>query len=178
MILGLNRNSIHFISLPVLLVVVFGCQSNEKTKLPVAGNLASSHTPSQKLRFECQYTYKDFSVDKFDGKKSLIDYKSNKMGRNYKSAITWAYNEFGLQFGGHYGLARWSNGTNSIQGVIIDLIDGKIYDLPSGSLDYGYKEDSRLFIVNPPDSAGFYDTCFYCKPEAWIWNETKRRFEK
>ena len=169
-----------FIAIVILLGI--GCHDSNSVRKengsPRIDSLPESLTSAKRKMFEYPYKYNDFKIDTFSSKKALIDFNSNKQANKYKSAIVWSYNKFGLEFGGYYGLARWGDGPNTLHGVIIDFRDGKIYDLPDGSLDYGYQKDSRLLIVNPPDSLGFYDDCFYCKPEVWIWNESAKKFEK
>lgn len=83
-----------------------------------------------------------------------------------------------MNFAGHYNLARWGCGTCSINGTITDLKTGKVNDLSPAMLDYEFQKDSRLLVINPPDSSGFYDYCSYCEPELWVWNENKKKFEK
>ncbi|MCU4189185.1 hypothetical protein M9Q43_08420 [Flavobacterium sp. HXWNR29] len=61
--------------------------------------------------------------------------------------------------------------------VIIDRRTGKIYDAPNSELGYKFKADSRMLIVNPPDSLGFYDDCSYCIPKIYILNEQTKKFE-
>lgn len=162
----------------IILWGLVACQQKTKPTLPgKARSNEQPQLPQSKIKYHPLFSFPDFPVDTFKGSRSPINFESNKIAPKYKSAISWAYKEFGLQFGGHYGIARWSYGPNTVDGVLIDLKNGNVYNLPTGSNDYSYKKDSRLLIVNPPDSAGNYDTCFYCVPELWLWNETGKKFE-
>jgi hypothetical protein len=55
-------------------------------------------------------------------------------------------------------------------------MDGNVYEGFIAPLGFDYRKDSRMMIVNPPDSSGFYYDCNYCHPEIWIWNEDLKKF--
>ncbi len=150
--------------------------SNIKTTVKVSRVILSQ--PIQKLKFTTPIEYNKYELGKFSGKPSVINYSSNINANRYRSAINWSIDNFNVNFAGHYNLARWGCGTSCINGVITDLITGRVYDIPSATIDYQFKIDSRLLIVNPPDSNGFYDECNYCEPELWVWNDEMKKFEK
>jgi hypothetical protein len=60
---------------------------------------------------------------------------------------------------------------------VIDLSTGIVYDGPTGSTGFQFRKTSKLVIVNPNanDNA---NTCAFCSPEYWVWNETKKKFNK
>jgi hypothetical protein len=130
-------------------------------------------------KFEPYLAFSDFPTKLYlKGKPAEINYNSNRTAKRFKTVITDTYNDKKAEFAGTYVFARWGCGTSCQQSAIIDLRDGTVYDGPTASLGYQYKVDSRLLIVNPPDSTGFIADCPYCLPEFWIWNEELKKFEK
>lgn len=130
-------------------------------------------------KFQPYISFNDFKVAHlFDSKKAPIKYNSNITARRYKTVITEAYNKEGQNFAGHYCFTYWGCGSPCQESALVDLEDGKVYDGPAASLAYAFKKNSTMLIVNPPDSAGFYEDCAYCIPAIWIWNENKKLFEE
>lgn len=77
----------------------------------------------------------DFSFEKYNSKvlsvkKALINYKSHPLGLKYKTAITEQYNNGEVNFAGHYLIVLWGAGAGQSMGVMVDVLDGKIYKLP------------------------------------------------
>ena len=54
--------------------------------------------------------------------------------------------------------------------AVVDLKTGKVYNgLPSG-IGYSFNKDSRLMVVNPPDSTNLFDiTIPFAIPEEYEW---------
>lgn len=131
------------------------------------------------LRFKPRVTYNDFKVDtlKFTSK-APIQYSSNRLARQFKTVITETYQQEGLNFGGHYCFVKWGCGSPCQMSAVVDLRTGIVYDGVDASVGYEFKKDSRLLIVNPPDSSGFYFDCAYCEPIVYVWNEEKKSFEQ
>jgi hypothetical protein len=165
----------------VALLIFFSCRSKETNKTVVAisykRNIAKAD-PVRREKFTSPIQYEKFSVDKFAGRRAGINYSNNNTARRFRSAIKWSIDKFGVNFAGHYNLATWGCGTSCQNGAITDLKTGKVYDIPMASFDYEFRNDSKLLVVNPPDSTGYYDDCSYCEPELWVWNESKMKFEK
>jgi len=132
------------------------------------------------VKFEPYISFEDFKVEEiYIGRIAPIDYTSNKTAKLYRSTIREAYKNSTPTFGGHYCMAEWGCGSPCHAGAIVDLKTGKVYDTPAGAIRYDYKKDSRMIIVNPPDTTGFYlESCLYCIPEIWVWDETKKEFKK
>lgn len=165
----------------VPLLLFFSCRSKETKNnvgaLPDKPQIAKLDTISRK-KFSEPIQYDNFRVDTFTGKRADINYSSNRTARQFRSAINWSMDKFGMNFAGHYNVARWGCGTSCINGAMTDLKTGHVYDLPPASLDYEFQTNSRLLVINPPDSSGYYDDCSYCEPELWVWNEINKKFEK
>jgi hypothetical protein len=54
-----------------------------------------------------------------------------------------------MSFAGECVVVEWGCGTGCQSGVVINLRDGSIHDLPVAEQGYEYRKDSRLLIVNP-----------------------------
>ena len=149
-------------------VKIWGDTSNGKTVIEYAS-----------YKFEPYISFNDFKVNGiYKGQKSAINYNSNSIAKQYKTRITDTYKSEGLNFAGHYCFVFWGCGSSCQSSAIVDLANGKVYDGPSGSLRYSFKINSKMLIVNPTDSSGFYDDCAYCYPEIWLWNENTKLFEQ
>jgi|WetSurMetagenome_2_1015567.scaffolds.fasta_scaffold67048_1 hypothetical protein len=132
-----------------------------------------------KIKFEPYISFTDYKVYKvYKGKKAPIDYNSNKTAKMFKTRITEGYKKEGANFAGHYCFIYWGCGSPCQESAIVDLTDGKVYDGPSGGNGYDFCINSRMLIVNPPDSDGFYIGCFWAHPEIWIFNERTKKFSE
>jgi hypothetical protein len=130
-------------------------------------------------KFKPHVHFDDFRVDSLYNKQpAAIDFSSNPGAKRFRTVITSAYQEEGLTFAGHYCFIEWGCGSPCQSCVIVDLKTGKIYDGVSAALGYQYQRDSRLLIVNPTDSSGYYLDCGYCEPLVYVWNERDKRFEE
>ena len=166
----------------ILFTLLLACNSPEPQS-DMKQMTKTDTIPSQKVlvqikKFIAPVTFADFEVDTFKGKKATIDYSSNPIAKRFQTVITDAYQKNNIMFGGHFIFVRWGCGTSCKSGAIVDVKDGKVYELPMATLDYSYAKDSRLLIVNPPDSTGHYEDCGYCEPELWEWNDKQKKFEQ
>lgn len=131
------------------------------------------------IKFKPYIRFTDFTQTVTDSqRKTPIQYSSNAIATEYRSVITKAYNNKGVNFGGHYCFVEWVCGMDCLRSVLLDLNTGVIYNAPTGTLGYAYKKDSRMLIVNPPDSTGFYLDYPYFEPRIYIWNEKSKKFEQ
>ena len=134
---------------------------------------------STKKKFVPHLSFAEFRSNlRQSGDPAEINFGHNQTAKQYKTIISEAYRKKTDLFAGNYVFVRWGCGTSCQQCAIIDLKDGEVYNGPPASLGYDYRADSRLLIVNPPDSAGFIADCSYCSPEFWIWEEGLKQFEK
>nr|WP_315218414.1 hypothetical protein [uncultured Flavobacterium sp.] len=125
-------------------------------------------------------------------KKAKINYQSNSTAKTYKSRITEGYNAGKIDFAGHYILIIWGCGTGCISGAMVDIRDGKVYDIPldEETAYYGcyseederalYKPNSRLFITTSCNQTEIENSekiklekTFFIN----VWNEPKKKFE-
>jgi hypothetical protein len=145
---------------------IFGDTTIEKEKIYLTS-----------IKFEPYVSFDDFQVERIDSvAKADLDLTSRKGAGRFKTRITDAYKADTVNFAGHYTFAWWGCGSPCQDGVIVDRRTGKIYGVPSASLGYDFRPSSRMLIVNTPDSAGFYDDCFYCKPVIYVLDEETKEF--
>lgn len=131
------------------------------------------------LKFEPYIDFDDFKLEMIDNKKySDLDLKSNSEANNYRTRLREGYKADKANFAGHYTFVYFGCGSPCQISYVIDRKTGKIYDSPSAALGYDFRVNSRMLIVNPPNSSGFYDDCFYCKPIIYIFNEQTKIFEE
>lgn len=128
------------------------------------------------IKFEPYISFEDFKVDTIDRVKANLNLSSNKEANRFRTRITNAYKADTVNFAGHYTFVSWGCGSPCQSGVIIDRKTGNVYDAPSAALGYDFRPNSRMLIVNKPDSLGFYDDCFYCKPLIYILDERTKEF--
>jgi hypothetical protein len=159
----------------------FSCHAKEKknnlTSISAKQiNTTIRNTDNKKISIPI--SYENYEVDTFSNKSENVKLSGSPTVKRFHSTIKWSIQHFGTNFGGHFNLARWGCGTSCINGAITDLKTGLVYDIPAASLGYEFRINSRLLVVNPPDSTGNYDNCSYCEPELWLWNDHKKSFER
>jgi hypothetical protein len=129
------------------------------------------------IKFEPYISFEDFQVDEINTVKAELDFTLNKDAYRFRTIIREAYKADTVNFAGHYTFVWWGCGSPCQDGVIVDRRTGKIYDAPSASLGYDFKQNSRMLIVNPPDSTGFYhDNSVYGKPAIYVLDEKTSEF--
>jgi hypothetical protein len=150
------------------LVKIWGDTTIDKSKI---------HYPE--IKFEPFIYFNDFIVDSlFKGQKCPIDYNSNRTAKRFITIITDTYAHTKLNFGGFYTLVAWGCGAPCQECALVDWRDGKVYDGPNAALGFDFRANSRMLIVNSPDSTGFFPDCAYCQPQIWIWEENIKMFKE
>ena len=123
-------------------------------------------------------SFQQFKVDTSVTVTSVpIDYNSNPTARRFKTRITNEYKN-GTNFARRYTFVYWGCGSPCKASAIVDSKTGKVYDGPSASLGYDFRNHSRLIIVNPKSLVGSLGDCPFCKEQKWVWSEGKKIFEK
>jgi hypothetical protein len=169
----------------ILSILLTSCNDKEThlKKTEVAHDTVTPRKPKTEvvtdlIKFEPHISFSDFEVD-VENANTKPDLNSHELGQKFRSAIKEEYENDESLFAGHYSFAYWGCGSPCQMSVIIDKRNGKIYDSPTASVGYKFQKNSRMLIVNPPDSLGYYHKdCAYCKPEIYILNETTKKFEK
>ena len=129
----------------------------------------------------------DFERYKVDAEKitkhAPIDWTSYPEARDFRTRITEAYKTNEIDFAGYYVTSIFGCGASCIMGFMVDVRDGKIYDLPLGEENSCMFADdraigrltSRLFIASICRENLEAKKVYY---KAYLWNEDKKEFEK
>ena len=129
-----------------------------------------------------QIPFDNYKVDyKKNNAKAKIDFNSNPIAKKYRTVILEKYLSGDINFSGTYILITWGCGIACISGVIVNVKDGKVYDLPTdgewggiGNLYHANKSSSLLVtsLSSMPVSEGIEAIEKY-----WNWNESNKKFE-
>ena len=150
------------------LIIFLSCKNNSNQKNIVTGS--QTIPPSDTA---IVYRFSDFKVDTFNGKKATVDIEHNPLAKEHWLAFLPPSTSSKLAFAGHFAIVRWQHTANAVGGLIVDLVNGDVFELPKCSLGYSYTKTSRLLIVNPN---GQGKDCYACKPEYWIWDDSLKVF--
>jgi hypothetical protein len=141
--------------------------------------LISISAVAQKLSFN------RYKVSVYTGRRAKVIIKGNPLAEEYRIIIKDTYyskshmkkwrHSTGLNFAGHYCFAWWGCGSPCQDGAVVDLRTGKVYHSLTASLGFEFKRNSRLVIVNPGETI---DSCAFCKPEYWVWDERLKKFKR
>ena len=115
-------------------------------------------------------------------KKAPIDFSSYPEARSFRTRITEGYNEMEVNFAGHYVATYFGCGASCIMGFMVDVNDGKIYDLPLGegkmcfwALDRAvHLASSNLFISSVCKENENDKEVFYI---ASLWDDEAKEFK-
>ena len=135
---------------------------------------------SLRKKFIAKYDFNDFPIDKVVLKNDLtkVDVHSTEFGKGYRTIIRQSFDYGITNFAGKYILNYWGCGSPCALGVIINVESGKIVELPVSSAGYKYEINSRMLIVNPPDSIDFYYNSFQYEPSIYILDTIQNEFIK
>lgn len=131
---------------------------------------------SVSIKFEPYVSFDDFLVDSVEAGKKPLDFSTNKEAYQFRTRIRDAYNTNTANFAGHYTFVSWGCGSPCQQAAIVDRRTGYIYNAPAAALGYDFRVNSKMLIVNVPDSLGFYVDCIYCKPQIYVLDEDRKSF--
>ncbi|TPE46059.1 hypothetical protein [Pontibacter mangrovi] len=110
----------------------------------------------------------------YRGKLAPLDEASHPDAKTYRTMLRKGLEE-GINFAGKYTVVSVGCGTACQLHYVVDNQTGKVLDKLQGSMGAHYSADSRLFILNPPDSTVNYDACNNCSPEAYVFENGKFR---
>ena len=123
--------------------------------------------------FRPEKTFEDYPVKEiYRGPlPAKLNFSTCTWGKMYKTMTQYGF-EQGVAFAGHYAFAAWGCGSNCQSCSVIDLHTGNVYAGPDAMNGYQFRIDSRVLVVNRPDSNGLYGNCAYCTPEQYLWTGT------
>jgi hypothetical protein len=116
-------------------------------------------------------------------RKAEIDWPSLPEAKNFKTRITEGYKNEAVNFAGHYVAVVFGCGAGCVLGFMVDVRDGKIYDLPLGEENSCFfmedaalmRPESRLFISAVCKEEAESAKVYY---KAYLWNEEEKTFKK
>jgi len=154
--------------------------------------LINAKSYSQKLE---DYTFEKYKTPQFStAKNAKINYASNPTASGYRTNVSYGYNSAKPTFASYYVTSTWGCGGGCITGVMIDVRDGKVYDLPinedtsyngcfsqdiSKDDRYKFQKDSGLLITSVCSEISVVGTDKYKDEKEYfifIWDETKKKF--
>lgn len=173
------------IPLYMLMCVIIGCTGREHnqsetsstkrntttTQTPTANNKQRNISPL--VKFKPEVSFNEYKVGVQTIKAEL---NFSPLYKSFKTVISNAYKKNDCLFAGHYSFIWWRCGMPCQCGVMVDRRTGRIYDIPVASYGYQFEKDSRMLIVNPPDSNGYYENIPECTPEVYVLNEHTKAF--
>jgi hypothetical protein len=122
--------------------------------------------------YETDGKYRVTSI--YKGNMPKLDDASHPDAGPFRTALHSSMSE-GINFAGKYTVLTIDCGSNCQQHFIVDRESGKITDRIQSSIGAKYSLNSRIFIVNPPDSTIDYSNCNYCTPQAYVLENNKLR---
>ncbi|TDG35593.1 hypothetical protein EZJ43_13305 [Pedobacter changchengzhani] len=145
--------------------------------------VSTTEEPEEDITAKDSINFDKYAVDVQEVfKKAPLDFSSYPDAKFFRTRIIDAYKSNEIAFGGHYIGTIFGCGASCIMGFIMDVRDGKIYDLPLGEknmcswdIDKAISNpDSRLFISAICKEDENSKTANY---NAYVWNEEKKVFE-
>ena len=188
----MQQHIFNYLLLP-LLGLIFGCQQQsdeEKTlasthpKLEKRLELDSAKTES--TTDENQGVYERYRItmdeyrsdnryrvtEQFESKQAPLDEASHTDARQFRTALREGLKQ-GINFAGRYTIVTVGCGTACQVHYVVDRSNGKVLDKLQGSAGASYSPDSRLFVLNPPDSTQNYAECQDCAPQAYMFENNR-----
>lgn len=125
-------------------------------------------------QFHPEKSFEDYPVTgRYTGPVPALNFRTCEYGKRYITMTRYGVQE-GVQFAGYYAFARWGCGAPCQMCAIIDLRTGNVYAGPYATGGYEYRVDSRILVVNPPDSSGHYfANGVFPGPEQYLWTGTE-----
>lgn len=166
-----------------------------KTNFLILFLLVSATFYSQTI---AEFQFKNYKTPKFlNSKKAPLDFSGNKTAKAFKTTITRSYKTAKIDFASYYTIIIWGCGTGCINGAMVDVRDGKVYDLPlsptnaySGCFNnainddkedrYEINKNSSLFITSVCEEADTKKANQKLQTKTYfvnMWNEKIKKFK-
>jgi|GEM_PF-2151689 len=133
--------------------------------------------------FITKFKFDNYKVPVFSGRKAKFNSNISHTARLYRTALREEYKLQEVNFGGHYILVTWGCGAPCLGGALVDVKNGKVYDVPYSYIGYDFRKNSRLLITNPPyitSSADIHLAYLVNRgtdiPEIYVFNEATKKF--
>jgi hypothetical protein len=103
-----------------------------------------------------------------------LDFSKYKYKKSFITVTKEGVKDNGVNFAGHFCFVYWGCGSPCKLSAVVDMKTGIVYNGLSGETGYKFKKTSKVIIVNPPDSSGWYNkNAFWEQPSQYIWTGNK-----
>lgn len=102
-----------------------------------------------------------------------LNFSKYEYKKQFITRTTQEVQEHQVNFAGHYSFVYWGCRSPCKLSAVVDLKTGIVYDGIPSAIGYSFKKDSRILIVNPPDSSGWYFKYPWGPPTQYIWTGKK-----
>ncbi|MCP2044150.1 hypothetical protein [Pontibacter sp. HSC-36F09] len=193
----MRKNPLPHLLLPLSFVAILGagCQQQTEEEKTIASthpkleerlqrdSLRGADTLEQnpeiyeryRLRMDAYQSDEAFRVQEaYRGRLAPLDEASLTDARQFREALQEGLKQ-GVNFAGRYTVVTMECGPTCQEHYVVDRQDGKVLDKLQSSTGAQFSPDSRIFIVNPPDSSHNYVECPYCEPAAYVLEAGKFR---
>ncbi len=141
-----------------------------------------------------EYRFYDYPAVRLKLVPANMNAKMNDFALANKKVLAEQYKRKGVNFAGHYSfLWLGKEGAGQFESVLVDARNGNVYPAPPAEnlgafymsqptgihSGYKFKRFSRMLIVNPVDSSGYYDVRQLKNAnKIYLWNDRQRKFER
>jgi len=147
--------------------------AREDVETPISSNENPGLYDQYRITLQEYESSGNYAVtDMYSGRLSPLDEAGNADARTYKTALNEGLKE-GVNFAGKYTVVTIGCGTGCQTHYVVDRETGRVLDKVQSSIGARYTPNSRLFIINPPDSAINYNACQDCAPRAYLFEKGK-----
>lgn len=106
-----------------------------------------------------------------------LNFKKYEYKKMFITATKEGVKEYGVNFAGKFCFVSWGCGSPCQTSAVVDMESGIVYNGLPSAVGYKFKKNSKILIVNPPDSTNYYSKHRWVPyPEEYIW--TGKKFVK
>lgn len=169
----------------IVAMSLIACKENseKQNKTSSEKNEVKTEVKDSTTKKKSEITFEDYKIEYKETKeKAKIDYNSNPTARGFKTAISEIYKNEKVDFAGNYIIATWGCGTSCIEGAMVDIRDGKVYDMPRVE-DWGegignaIDSDKSSTLLITSISGVYLGDNIVAIENYWNWDETNKKFE-
>ncbi|HRH59366.1 MAG TPA: hypothetical protein PL045_02290 [Chitinophagaceae bacterium] len=187
------------ILLPILLLTFISCNHHESklfnpppfqfTDTPVTSSkpykedtlcknkdtiiIQTPHTIDTLLKFNSSINKKKYFVtaEKIQLQEKL-DFSNYEYKKKYITVTKEGVQKQGVNFAGHFCFVYWGCGSPCKLSAVVDMKTGIVYNGVPSSIGYAFEKNSKVIVVNPPDSSGWYNkNTPHHIPTQYVWTD-------
>ena len=103
-----------------------------------------------------------------------LDFNYYQHKKKFITIINKGVKDEGVNFAGTFCFVSWGCGSPCQMSAVVDMETGIVYDGLPSAVGYKFNSNSKLLIVNPPDSTNYYPKNRWVNyPSQYIWNGKK-----